>query len=223
MLNENANRTLIDLDDALGEAQIWIQRTGKPMVTKTVAIDDLVAAMSKGFEITTGILPQGAKFYSGTKTQYKIGIEVPGRRRTASFSLGGDHFDAELPFPDMLFVFEVGRGHYKSSQGFAIIPPVGLPSDPLYLFPFGNISHNGSICWGSAANGEVRDAIMLDSAVNKFFSSVFSGHYVWGTNTFNPPEGVGDLRELIDHLKNQDDFPSSLLKPCGMTLGEILA
>lgn len=217
------NRTLIDLDDASGEAQVWIQRAGKPMITKTVSIDDLVAAMSKGFEITTGILPQGVKFYSGTKSHYKIGIEVPGRRRTVSFSLTTGKFDVEIPFPDMLFIFEVSRGHYQSSKGFAVIPPVGLSNDQLYLFPFGNISHNGSICWGSAATGEVTDAIMLDSAVNKFFSSVFSGHYVWGTNTFHPPEGVGDLQELINYLKDKEDFPSSMLKPCGMTLGEVLS
>jgi hypothetical protein len=217
------NRTLIDLDEDAGEAQLWIQRRGKPMISKTVGADDLVSALASGFQITTGILPHGTKFYSGTKNHYRIGVEVPGRRRTTEFSLHMEKLSVEIPFPDMLFVFEISRGSYSSSRAFSVVPPLGLPSNQLYLFPFGNVNHNGQICWGSAARGEVKDAIVLDSAINKFFSSVFSGHYVFGTNTFTPPPKVGDLRQFIRFLEDKDDFSQDLLKPCGMVLSDVMS
>lgn len=216
--------TYIELDEQQGEACVWIQRPGRSAVVKTIATDDLIAALAKGFQITTGILPSGTKFYAGTRTQYRLGVEVPGKRRTASFSLRGrDPFDIEIPFPDMLFVFEVSSGQLTSSRAFAVRPPLGLPQDRLYLFPYGNVAMGGGVCWGSAASGRIQSAIMLDAAVNKFYSSVFSGHYVWGTNTFNAPEGVGDLHELLQHVKDLDDFPSSYLKPDTLVLNDVLS
>ena len=143
---ETENRTLIELDEDSGEASLWIQRRGKPMVTRLVSADDLVSALTSGFEITTGILPHGTKFYSGTKNRYRIGVEVTGRRRKAEFSLHGGKLEAEIPFPDMLFVFEVSGNRHISSRAFSFIPPLGLASNQLYLFPFGNVNHNGHIC-----------------------------------------------------------------------------
>lgn len=216
-------RTLIELDEDSSEATVWIQRRGAPMVAKTVGAEDLVSALASGFQITTGILPHGAKFYSGTKRHYRIGVEVGARRRKTEFSLHGGKIETEIPFPDMLFVFEISGGRFSSSRAFSVIPPLGLPSNKLYLFPFGNVNHNGHICWGSASKGEVKDAIVLDSAINKFFSSVFSGHYVFGTNTFNPPEGVGDLRQFIKYLEDKDDFAPGLLKPSGEVLSDVMS
>jgi len=39
--------------------------------------------------------------------------------------------------------------------------------------------------------------------VNRFFSSVFSGHLVHGTNMFRPPQGVANLKGLLDHLEGK--------------------
>jgi hypothetical protein len=222
MMQNSSGRILIDLDEEIGEAQTWIQEAGKPMVVKTVATEDLISALASGFKITTGVLPHGTKFYSGTRQQYRIGIEVPGGRRMADFSLRAGKLSVEIPFPDMLFVFEISRGIYSSSRAFSIIPPFGLPTHKLYMFPFGNVSAEGAICWGSAARGEVEDAIVLDSAVGKFFTSGFSGHYVFGTSTFAPPPGVGDLWEFLEFLKDKDDFPSECLRPCGMMLSDVM-
>ena len=59
--------------------------------------------------------------------------------------------------------------------------------------------------------------------MSRFFTSVFSGHLVYGTNMFNAPEGVVNLRTLLEHLSGQEHFPDRILKPSDMTVGTAMA
>lgn len=213
----------VEIADGSSEAVARL-KTRDGVSTKTISVAALLAELSRDMEITTGILPAGTKFYAGTRNSYRVGVQVPAKVRTADFTLhevGARRMT--VPFPETLFVFGVKDKRIMDSSLYACVPPVGRPYDRLYRFPFGNVWENGNICWGNAAHPEIGEPIVLDSVVSRFFTSVFSGHLVNGANMFNAPEGVVNLRTLLEHLSGQEHFPDRILKPSDMTLGAAMA
>jgi hypothetical protein len=192
--------------------------------TKTVSVAALLTELSRDMETTTGILPAGTKFYAGTRVSYRVGIQVPAKVRAADFTLHDvGTRRMTVPFPEVLLVFGVRNKRIVESSLYACIPPVGRTYDRLYRFPFGNVYENGGVCWGNVEHPEVGEPIVLDSVVSRFFTSVFSGHIVHGTNMFHAPEGVVNLRTLLEHLSGQEHFPDRILKPSDITLGAAMA
>jgi len=183
---------------------------------KTVSTDGLAAAMVETMKMATGILPFGTRCFSGGKSEYTIGIEVPGSVRTLSFSISGaGKFSKAVPVPSTMFFFHVKGGDIATTRLFACAPPVLSENARLYWFPLGNVYENGNICWGSVKTGSfnITTPVVLDSVINRFFSSVFSGHLVHGTGAFRPPVGVVNLQTLIDWLEGKEMFPAKILKP----------
>lgn len=221
MRNIDSNNATLIMEIGNGSSEASVKfKTKDCVVTKTVSIVELLAELSRDMEITTGILPTGTKFYAGTKNAYRIGIQVPSKVRAADFTLHevGTR-KMTVPFPEILFMFEIKDKRIMESGLYACVPPVGRPYDRLYRFPFGNVYENGTVCWGNAVHPEIGEPIVLDSVVSRFFTSVFSGHIVNGTNMFYPPEGVVNLRTLLEHLSGKDHFPDQILKPSNLTVG----
>jgi len=220
MRDVDVDRATLVLEIADGSSEAVAKfRTKDGVTTKTVAVADLLMEISHDMEITTGILPSGTKFYAGTKNSYRIGIQVPTKVRTAEFRLDGGPRAMTVPFPEILFVFTVSEGRILDSRLFACVPPIGRSYDRLYRFPFGNVYEEGNICWGGNILPQINEPIVLDGVVSRFFTSGFSGHLVYGTNMFNPPEGVVNLRTLLEHLVGQEHFPDRILKSSNVTLG----
>ena len=194
---------------------------GKIISTKTVALVDLLMALSRDMEITTGILPHGTRFYRGTKQEYSIGIQVQGKVRTAEFRLPEvGSTTMTVPFPELLFIFSISDKRVTETKLFSCIPPIGRPHDRLYMFPYGNVyDKTGRVCWGSIVLPEIAEPVMLDGVVARFFTSVFSGHLISGTSTFHPPEGVVNLRTLLGHMVGKEYFPDKVLKASELTIG----
>ncbi len=220
------NATLtIELKQGRTEAIARFKTDEGKIATKTIAVADLIAELSRDLEITTGVLPGGTRFYSGTKSVYRIGIQVPAKVRTADFTLhdvGPKRIT--VPFPEMLFVFSIREKRISDSTLFACIPPIGRAHDRLYFFPFGNVWEDGRICWGSVHQPQIEEPIVLDTMVTRFFSSAFSGHLVHGSSMFNPPEeGIVNLRTLLEHLSGQEHFPDRILKASNTTLGSAMS
>lgn len=215
----------IELKQGRSEAVARFKANGDKITTKTIAVSDLIAELSRDLEITTGVLPGGTRFYSGTKSVYRIGIQVPAKVRTADFNLHDvGPMKVTVPFPEMLFVFSIREKRISDSTLFACIPPIGRPHDRLYFFPFGNVYEDGRVCWGSVHQPQIEEPIVLDTMVTRFFGSVFSGHLVHGSSMFNPPEeGVVNLRTLLEHLSGREHFPDRVLKASNATLGSAMA
>lgn len=214
MRDLNDAEFLIRLSGAGGDATVETNKDGQKRV-KRVSTEDLVSALAGTMKIDTGLLPAGTRFYAGSKGEYRIGIGVPGMVRTASFSLPNvGKFEKRIPFPHTLFSFRVSARKVSESQMYAFVPPLGNSYQRLHRFPLGNVFDNGQICWGSVKLHEmdIREPVVLDSVVNRFFSSVFSGHLVHGVAGFHPPEGVTNLQELIDHLEGMTSFPKEILR-----------
>lgn len=224
-MNRDPQKTTLTIElNEVGREAIARLKTGNDVSTKTIAIADLVAELSHDLEITTGVLPNGTRFYSGTKNVYRIGIQVPAKIRTTEFHLHDLSQAFTVPFPEMLFIFGIKEKRIIYSTLFACIPPIGRPHDRLYLFPFGNVyGEDGRICWGNVPHVSIEEPIVLDTMVTRFFGSVFSGHLISGTNMFYPPQGVVNLRTLLEHLSGQEHFPDNVLKQSNMTIGKAMS
>jgi hypothetical protein len=219
------NRTTLVLEIADGshEAVVKFKTKNGGITTKTVSVSDFLMELSQDMEITTGILPSGTKFYAGTKNSYLIGVQVPAKVRTAEFRLDNGLCTMTVPFPEILFIFMVREGQIIDSKLFACIPPIGRSYDRLYRFPFGNVYDTGVICWGGIVLPKINEPIVFDGVIGRFFTCVFSGHLVYGTNMFNPLEGVVNLRTLLEHLVGQEHFPDHILKQSNITLGMVMS
>lgn len=200
-------------------------KNGSVVSTKSVTLADLLMALSRDMEITTGILPHGTRFYRGTVQAYDIGIQVATKVRTAEFRLPEvGSKTMTVPFPEMLFIFSVRNKRIVDTKVFSCIPPIGRPHDRLYMFPYGNVyDKTGRVCWGSVVLPDVAEPVMLDGIVARFFTSVFSGHLMSGTSTFHPPDGVVNLRTLLEHMSGQEHFPDKVLKASELTIGAAMA
>ena len=198
-------------------------RTKSGVLVKPISVSDLILALSREMEMSTGVLPCGTRFFSGTKQAYTIGVQVPSGTRAAQFDIGDGGLKLmTIPFPELLFVFKVDNDRLDTTESslFACLPPIGRPQDPLYFFPFGNVWENGGICWGDVHIPTIDELVVLDSVVAKFLSSIFSGHLVHGTAMFVPPDPeVVNLRTLLEHLQGKQFFPDGTLKQSNVTLG----
>jgi len=225
-MNTNINKSTLTIELLEGSSHEAVARfkVGDNVSTKTIAVADLIAELSHDMEITTGVLPNGTRFYNGTKNIYRIGIQVPAKVRTAEFNLRDfGTLKITAPFPEMFFVFNIRDKRITDSLLFSCIPPIGRSYDSLYFFPFGNVYEDGTICWGSVSQSTIEEPIVLDSMVTRFFNSVFSGHLVQGTSKFHPPEGVVNLRTLLEHLIGQEHFPDRILKTSNITVGAAMS
>jgi len=222
---DNPGRVEIQLDEQSTEAVVITTRNGTSK-RKTVATEDLVASIAGTMKMSTGLLPFGTKFYTGSKSEYRIGIEIPGIVRHTSFSLPNiGKFEKRIPFPSTLFLFHVQGDRIQQSKLYSCKPPVATDYTQLYWFPLGNVFNSGQICWGSVKHRDIKisSPMMLDSVVNRFFSSVFSGHLVHGTQAFNPPTNeVVSLHTLADYLEDKKSFPTTALRSAGVTLRKAL-
>lgn len=222
-MSKSGRKFSIVLSEDSSDAAVEI-RQGDKTVRKRVAAEELVAALAGTLKIDTGLLPAGARFFSGSRSDYRVGIEVPGIVRSAVFSLQSvGRLEKRIPFPSTFFQFHVVDKSVRETDVYACVPPLGGASQRLYRFPLGNVDADGRVCWGGASPSslEIRAPFVLDSVVNRFFSSVFSGHYIQGVSAFHPPEGVVNLATLLDHLEGLSSFPSEILRVSDTFLSDL--
>lgn len=118
----------------------------------------------------------------------------------------------EIPFPTLLFVYQLKTGRIENSQVYALKGKKWDYKTKLFLYPFGNV-HDGSckICWGSNALPEVKELSQLDVVTSLFYSSSTN-------NDLYRPERtkwkVQNVRELYELLKGRAEFPEDKLVSC---------
>jgi len=197
------------------DAHIMITRNGNSN-RKNVSLDDLIGALTSGYQISTGILPTGTKLFAGTRSAYKILIEVPGKVR--EILIGRNESDLRshvVPFPRTAFVFNVKNNRAVSTHVYALANPISTLQDSLYVFPFGNVyDSNSSVCWGGVSLPEVREPINLSSIINLFFQSNFNGDLITSrTVTFDINRGgnYNGLEFVASQVAFQESFDTSYL------------
>lgn len=209
----------IRIPSGSSEAQVTLTDDKGIEKHKTVMVDNLISNLTSSFRFSTGLLPANTRFFSGTATDYLIGIESPSRVRRflrSSYNTqvnGKMPKELKIPFPTCLFVFEVRESKVRKSQAFAVRGSVVRESDTVCRFPFGNIYHDGRICWGKNSLGAINNPVALTGVVATFFDAPFNGD-LFDRNTIRKPM---DMKEdlnfwsMLKYLNGKEIFPQEML------------
>ncbi len=214
-----------------GASDATMSLTGKDGMTKhkTVLIDDLIAALTSAHKINTGVLPRSTRFFSGSRSKYRIGLETISRVRNFgvySRSIADDGKKCKIkriPFPACLFVFDINGTKIVGTKVFALRSFISQENDELCKFPFGNIYAGGRVCWGSARLPKIKVPMDLIGVISVFLDSAFNGDLFSGTGV-RDDEGnrLGSFWDLITYLDGKESFPDKMLRASSVSLRSLI-
>ncbi len=213
------------------EAQVTLTNDKGIASHKTVMVDNLISNLTSSFRFSTGLLPVNTRFFSGTTTDYIIGIESPPRVRRflqASYSRtasGKLPKELKIPFPTCLFVFEVRGGKVRQSRVFAMRTTPGREIDTVCRFPFGNTYHDGKVCWGGNKLLPVNTPMNLVSAVAMFFDAPFNGDLFDGQTirrSLDKEMKGTDFWSMLVYLNGKEIFPQEMLYDLKIQLSRLM-
>lgn len=116
----------------------------------------------------------------------------------------------EVPFPALLFLYEIKEGVIKSTKVYALKGDKWDANSSLYNYPFGNVDvESHEVCWGynelpkitSLKTLDVVDSLFIDSPCN-------NDHYSQEDSTTLQ---YSNLRGVFESLKKQAKFPEEIL------------
>ncbi len=153
-------------------AIITINHTDGTSVRKTVSIQEFKNAMDaassdipKGNLL--GPLPEGylESRYS-SPGNFCVWTALPAKLRTILYYGKAYH----VPFPPLLFFFEAEKANVTKSSLYAFHGQAAQGA-ALYHYPFGNVYHNGRICWGNIKLPRIMKLKEVECLIEAFFSS----------------------------------------------------
>ena len=221
---------LIRIPSGSSEAQVTLTDDRGVEAHKTVVMDSLISNLTSSFKFSTGLLPNNTRFFSGTATDYIIGIESPSRVRRflrssyTTRSSGKLPNELKIPFPTCLFVFYVKGIKIRNTRVFSLRSPLSRSNDVMSRFPFGNTYQDGKVCWGSAKLPSISNPMMLVSCIATFYDAPFNGD-LFDRQTFNRPldtDIASDFWSLLAYLNGKGTFPQEMLRDLRVNLNNIM-
>lgn len=214
--------------DTLGQPYVTVTITDKNgfQIKKDMEIDNYINFLSENTRIIRevqrlriGKFPYG--YYDGsiaTDGSMSVIIVLPKAKRYFN-----DGKAREIVFPSLCFYLKTNRdGRLIDSLCYALKDNAPPNKDTkLYLYPYGNVSHTGFICWG---NGQqyTKELVTLkdfETVLEVFFSSKTAPHFYQAD--VNTSLGVTH-HELVEIMSEKDEFPEDILRAADATLGEII-
>lgn len=202
--------------------------------SKIVDPEDVANVLAKRSKMDTGLLPRNTRYYARQEKQrHVIVLEVPEHIRRIDYAGVAGHFDVPIPYTCFFIVFNAdqsgGGGLTYSITGTCLYVTQGpiLDNDTvLYTFPYGNVFHGGSVCWGSVPPPVITSLTDLAVVPELILGSRFNSDLSAGTFTaFDDPDVPGirvDRSEhLLRYLNGKTSFKYDILLRAG-TFGEIL-
>jgi len=217
---------LIKIPNGSSEAKISLINEDGISQHKNITINDLISKLTASFKFSTGLLPNNTRFYSGSSTDYIIGIESPaGVRRFLKASRTNKKPEAlNIPFPNCLFIFNIKNSKIRWSKLYSLKRPAYVETDAMYRFPFGNTYSDGRICWGNNKLKIVSSPIKLMEHIAMFYDAPFNGD-LFDSETINYPtnsKNVNDFWSLLVYLDGKKIFPYEILKEMNIKLKSIM-
>lgn len=214
-------------DSAISVVETQITTDNGETEVKHMTLTDFVNCLQESVEqtdtmLSIGKLPIG--YYDG-----KIDPIIPSNFKCTIVIPRGIHpvnyFETIylIPFPEIVFFFEVEKGNVATSRCFAVKDGPITDTTNLCHYPFGNVHKDGKVCWGSNLLPAVENLKDLDILVALFFGSPTNDDlYSISKLSANSPEYVLNLRSFYEELNGQDVFPEDVLKETSGALGELI-
>jgi len=200
-----------------------IKNKNGAVAKKVVGVDDLTSTLANSYQFSTGILPRGTRFFTGTPSKYLVGVETPSMVKVCVvYDYAKNESEKyNLPLPPCLFVFRVKDRKVISTSVHALKRPIFGEMDPLYTFPYGNTNcSSGRVCWGDVKPQKVESPLAITMLVSQFLDSTYNGD-LFESNTVDfdfldlPHRG---FRSLVKALKDVEKFPPEALSATGKTI-----
>ena len=219
------NKLNIEIVHGSPRIKIETHNNGKASVKHTTA-DSFAAAIAQNINFNTGVLPKGTRYFSGTVNNYKILIETAPMTKVLNLHSNA-RYDNEkgykghheiVPFPHLLFHLAIVNGSITSSNTFALKKSLNTLQDRMYMFPYGNVYHNGNVCWGSALkNIKINTPMDTLKLIARFLDSQYNAD-LFDTHCVlrNKLEGFGEnfnFWRFVEYMKDKKIFPVEALSP----------
>jgi hypothetical protein len=219
---------IIRIPSGSSEAHVTLTNERGIASHKTVVMDNLISTLTSSFRFSTGLLPNNTRFFSGTTTDYVIGIESPPRVRRflqASYSTRGKlPKELKIPFPTCLFVFRVNGQKVRDSRAYSLRGSASREIDTVCRFPFGNTYNDGRICWGGNKLPAINNPVALVSVVATFYDAPFNGD-LYDSQTIRRPlddDKVNDFWSMLVYLNGKEIFPQEMLRDLKIQLSRLM-
>jgi len=197
-------------------ARVTLTEENGEKQTKTVSIHSLLEALthskvSEKVFSRIGAVPNG--FYDGViQNDKNTGLSAD---IITVLPKGKQHMVFEdTPYyvcnPSLVFYFGIEKNRLVSSKVYSIKDIKPSNKSRLYIYPFGNVRRfGGEVCWGSNSFSNVRTIKQLEAITSLFIQSPCNmDHY----ETDSTKLKMQSLRELLEYLKDLDEFPDEILK-----------
>lgn len=153
-------------------ATVTINHTDGTSRRKTVSIQEFrnainAASVSFSSGALLGPLPEGyleARYIS--PGNFSVWTALPAKTRTILYY--GKAY--QIPFPPLLFYFEAIKTNVAKSSLYAYHGRAGQGME-LYHYPFGNVYHDGKICWGNIKLPNIMKLKEVECLIEAFFMS----------------------------------------------------
>lgn len=221
-------RTLLEIKDD-GSVAITHEDNGITVV-KEVTLGDVAKLfyslvqddIKEGKWFSTSVLPPEVIAYGENEKGEIISVVLPWGPGTLPFIYYTTVFQA-IPYPRLVFKFILGRDKENAEYRFirtyvaAVIEKGNLHDDtPLYHYPFSHVSGT-LMCTGNAVFPTFKSLFEVATKLPRLILTVPNENdsYTNDVNASHLP-----LRELLQVLDGQDEFPCEWLSPLKITLGE---
>lgn len=152
----------------------------------------------------TPTLPKNCIFYGVVErfsSQPEVNIVIEREKCIRPYNHFGD--TENVGYPKLLFAYKIVGNRVASTAVVAVVDELVKPSSPVYVFPYGNVFHNGNICMGSYHHPEINPKDMTD--VN-YFPEAF--YLIEHTHPKNSRDQV--IKDILDKVEDKP-FDDDLL------------
>lgn len=219
---------IIKIADGSPNANLTFIENSGLVKQKSTEINTLISGLVADYELTTGLMPLGTRFYRGSSANFGLVVEIPAKVRDMTLSkynsAGTKRINEviQVPYPTCIFYFNIKDGKVWDIRLHSLKYPIQTENDPLFCFPFSNVYQDGRICWGGVALPKISKPMDLVSIINLFLGSQFNGDLA-GSNFMSPKDKeIRDFWSLVSYVKPLQDFPMEILRPTGSTFKHIL-
>lgn len=213
-------------DSSHGGVMVEIMDNDNQVEKKIIKVKDFVDALTtsvkqNGEFFRVGKMPYGyydSMFSNLEENSFKCVIIIPKGKQIVQYK----DITLSIPFPSLVFYFEVKNGNVTISSCYAIKDEIPNDRSPLYRYPFGNVYKSGSICWGANHLKDISNIKELEYIITLFYCLPTNNDlYSCGTSV-----AVNDitlnLHGFYTKLQEMSCFPENLLLNADKELGMLL-
>lgn len=183
--------------DFYGDAVTMTFFDGPVVTTKPVSAMDIVHALSRELEITSGLLPKNALWWTNTPKGAVVALwEEPRVRRVALQEEALETPDRfTIPFPGLIFLCQPGQAPWV----YAAKKRPASPKDPVYKAPCFNVFDDGRVCPGTH-----KFPMDISEVPDSFWRSFFSPT---GDHHERSKAYPRDLKKRWTSIKGKPEYP----------------